>query len=110
MGRKKKANGNGDTAAKPAGKKQPELDGFGRPTVPAVDEAAAAYVEARDERMSLTEHEIDARLKLEALMRMHELEKYRYADGENEYEVYTTNPSVKVRKLRGEAAPQAEAE
>jgi hypothetical protein len=45
-----------------------------------VDLAAEAYCEARDERMKLTEKEVEARDSLLAVMQKHKLDLYRDDD------------------------------
>ena len=52
-------------------KDQMEIPGTERPKIAAIDNAAAAYVEARDKRMALTEKECAAKIKLIETMQKH---------------------------------------
>jgi hypothetical protein len=83
-------------------KKQTEIPGTQPDKIPEIETAAAAYVEARDERMSLTEREVARREELEAAMTKHGLTEYAYEDGEERYRVELTATEVKarVRRLR----------
>lgn len=60
-----------------ARKKQTELPGMERQTIQEVNDAAEAYVDARDERMALTEKEVTAKDALIRAMQKHELTVYR---------------------------------
>lgn len=63
-------------------KKQAEIPGTERKKVAELDHAAEAYVSARDERMELTEREVEARSALISVMRKHNLTVYRDEDAE----------------------------
>ena len=65
-----------------------------------LDQAATAYVEVRDERMELTEREVEARGRLVVLMRKHAQTVYR-VDAEPPM-VVTLSEDVKVsvRKVK----------
>jgi len=56
-----------------ARKKQTELPGMERKTIREVNDAAEAYVDARDERMRLTEKEVERKQALISAMQKHEL-------------------------------------
>lgn len=57
--------------------KQTQIPGTERKTIKEIDDAAEAYVEARDKRMKLTEREVEAREALVNAMRRNGLEVYR---------------------------------
>jgi hypothetical protein len=59
-----------------ARKRQLEIKGTERTTIKEVDTAVEAYVEARDERMKLTDREVEAKEALIAVMRNHKLTVY----------------------------------
>ncbi len=59
------------------GKKQLEIAGTERKTVKEIDDAAEAYVDARDKRMKLTEKEKIAKDALVSVLKKHNLEVYR---------------------------------
>jgi hypothetical protein len=60
-----------------ARKKQADLPGMERKTIREVNDAAEAYVDVRDERMKLTEKEVEAKQALISAMQKHELSVYR---------------------------------
>ena len=67
------------------------------PSIKAVDRAALAYVEARDERMAKLKAETDAKDNLLALLKEHNLTSYEF-DG---YTVtITSTADVKVRRKK----------
>jgi hypothetical protein len=78
-----------------------QIPGTERPEHKAIDKAAAAYIEIRDERMALTEKEVDARAVLAAKMHEHGLTSYRYDDYLVQLE--TGDEKVKVKKVDGDA-------
>ncbi len=61
-------------------KKQLQIAGTEKKSIKEVDAAAEAYVEARDERMQLTEREVEARDALITVMKKHKLDLYRDDD------------------------------
>lgn len=75
--------------------KQQHLPGEGMspPAIPAIDRAVEAYVEVRDERMKLTEKEVETRDELANQMAKHDLKRYQ-SDG---YDVNLL-PKVKVTR------------
>lgn len=58
-------------------KKQLQIAGTEKDHIAEVDAAAESYIEARDERMELTEKESDAKVALLAVMKKHRLDVYR---------------------------------
>jgi hypothetical protein len=56
--------------------KQTKIPGTDRKVDKAIRSAAEAYVEVRDERMELTNREVDAKTKLMAAMKAAKLEHY----------------------------------
>lgn len=77
---------------------QTELKGMERKRIADIEKAANDYAETRDERMELTEAEVQSQGKLLATMRKHNLTKYRLDDGrvvrveEGEAKVKVTKP------------------
>lgn len=85
--------------------KQQRIPGTERPDVHQdIEKAAAAYVEARDERMMLTKREVETQAKLLTAMKAHGLSKYRCDSEDLEVEVVPEAEKAKVRKV----APPAE--
>jgi len=60
--------------------KQERLEGVA-PQIPSIEAAALRYVEVRDERMSLTEKEVEAHEVLLAAMKQAHVEHYRTMEG-----------------------------
>lgn len=109
----------GTTKTAPKGKgkrmKQETLPGesFARKSITAIDEAAEAYRQARDERMALTKQETDAHATLLGVMKESGIkpgEKYVYVDDEgDELEVYVDDVvKVKVKKVKNAKAKSDE--
>lgn len=73
-------------------RKQKALPGMEAPTIVELDDAAEAYVEARDKRMKLTEKEKVAKDALIMVMKKHNKEVYK--DG-------TVSPPLVVHLLPG---------
>jgi hypothetical protein len=85
---------------KPRKGKQTRLPGTERhDTHPDIEEAAAKYVEARDERMSLTKREVETKAVLLATMKAHKLDKYRCDSEDLEVEIVPEGETVKVKKV-----------
>lgn len=85
-----------------ARQKQSELAGIGRKEIKEIDEAAEDYVKVRDERMALTKKEVEAKKKLQDLMKDHKLKAYSYEGAriDNETgEEETVERLVKVEKV-----------
>lgn len=80
--------------------KQQHLPGMEPPRIKAIDNAADAYVEARNERQLLTQKEVTKRDTLMSLMQEHGLETYRY-DGKR-VELVKSDLKVKVRNVTEE--------
>ena len=90
-------------------RKQPDLPAPGmarQVEIPALEDAALAYVKVRDERMALTEAEKAAKEKLLALCIEHKVERYEVADENGEVRVVKvkTKSKVTVRKATSEGA------
>ena len=71
---KKKAKA---TAKAPPKKRQPKLPGMEDTHIQDLDDAAVSYVNARDERMKLTEVEVERRDEVQTLMHKHGKKTYR---------------------------------
>jgi hypothetical protein len=65
--------------------KQIEIPGTERVTIPEIEEAAQAYVSARDKRMALTDREVAAKLNLITVVQAHEKELEKGPDGTKTY-------------------------
>lgn len=74
---------------------EPRLPGMEDSAIEELEDAAKRYVGVRDERMALTEREVDAKDLVLTLMKRHDKETYR-RDG-LEIKVVHTDESVKVR-------------
>ncbi len=61
-------------------KRQPNLPTMEKKSIREIDVAAEAYVEVRDERMKLTEDEVEKREALIAAMKKAHIESYRDDD------------------------------
>jgi hypothetical protein len=75
----------GDTMAvaapkKPSKQQQLDGEGFEHPVNEAVEKAAEAYREKRDERMKLTKQEKELKRDLRAALKAAEIEEYHYTD------------------------------
>jgi len=83
------------------------LPGAEPPKIAELDEAARVYVDIRNDRMQLTEQEIEARGVLLGLMIYHKLKLYRVAAGREPLVVtiFDGEPKVKVRKEAPPAGP-----
>jgi hypothetical protein len=75
-------------------KRQTALPGMERKEIPEVNDAAEAYVEARDKRMALTEKEVEAKDALLTVMTKHKLQVYKDE---------SASPPLVVTVLQGEA-------
>jgi len=94
-------------------KKQTELPGTERPSIPQIDDRAAAYRDMRDKRMILQTKESEAKELLLEAMREHEEEleenddgnpTYVYWDGDTPFAVvHNQRESVSVRKIASPA-------
>lgn len=68
-----------------------------------IEKKAKKYVEARDERMELTEREVKTRADLIEAMKKHKLESYRCED-QNFLVNMTTEEKIKVTKVSDPSA------
>lgn len=91
---------------------QEHLPGMEPPRIEAIDDAARRYRRIRNERMELTEQEVEARGELTALMVGHKLTTYTVQpDGDGDRLLVTFSPGepkVKVQKAREPAEPTVE--
>lgn len=90
-------------------KRQLKIAGTGGEEIKEVNDAAEAYVEARDKRMKLTEKETEAKEALIAVMKKHDLTVYK-DDEANPPLVVTLVPgkdNVKVAEAEVEAEEEA---
>lgn len=72
--------------------------GVERPVIPEIEKAAESYETARDDRMILSEKEVETRTKLVGLMQSRNLNSYRY-DGK----LITIDPGqtkVKIKAIK----------
>ena len=76
--RTKKAGGKPARGRKPR-ERQSRLPGMERPSNPTIDRAADEYVEARDERMKLTQQEVALKENVRKLMKKHKRKSYSSA-------------------------------
>lgn len=91
--------------AKP--KKQMKIPGTEPKTIKEVNDAAEAYVDARDERMKKTEKEVEAKEALVAVMKKHDLQVYKDDDAEPPL-IVTLTPGVdKVKVTRADGDEDA---
>jgi len=65
--------------------KQMEIEGTGRLEIPELEDAATAYVAARDKRMAMTEKEVVAKVNLMQVVLAHEKELTKNEKGERVY-------------------------
>ena len=79
---------------------QTQIPGTERKVHKDVRDAAETYREVRDERMELTEREVEAKADLMAAMKKHGLQKYVDEDAEIEAEIVPGEETVKVRKWK----------
>jgi hypothetical protein len=77
--------------------RQRYIPGTEPPSVPAIEKAAEAYVEARDARMSMLATEVERHDALLALMREHKLDSYEF-DGQIINIVHQDRVRVKRKK------------
>ena len=91
-------------------KKQTEMAGTQADKIPEIENAAGRYVEARDERMGLTETEVKRREELEEVMQKHKLTEYAYQDGEERFKVELKASDIKAKVRRLPTAAPGESE
>lgn len=91
-------------AKRPRGKRarQGHLPTMEPPSIPEIEAAAAEYVEARDERQSLTKREIEKKAILMHFMKEHGLSVYDYDNLRVTIDA-TENVKVNVRKADEES-------
>lgn len=81
-------------------REQQEIPGTERKKIAAVERAANAYREVRDERMELTKKEVEKRTKLAEVMQENGITIYKFDgdDGEPLIVEIDTTTKVKVKK------------
>lgn len=87
--------------------KQVNVPGTERKIHKDITAAAEAYVEARDERMEWTKHEVESNEKLVKTMEKHELTEYIDEDAELHVTIPEHKIKAKVRRYRA-AEPDEE--
>lgn len=87
-------------------KRQTQIPGTERASIPEIDEAAEEYRLVRDERMALSTKEAEAKKKLVATMQSHNQSAYRYddQDGIERNVKLETKVSAKVAKVKGQSS------
>ncbi len=81
-------------------KKQTSIPGTEPKSIKEIDTAAEAYVEARDERMKLTEREVEAKQNLIRVMEKHDLSTYRDESADPPLLVIVEESVAKVKVRR----------
>lgn len=82
-----------------AKRRQAEIPGTERDTVPELDELASPYCETMYERLTLQSAEKDLRVQLLERMKALKHKTYTYVDGEYEY-TFHVKPSAKLETKR----------
>jgi hypothetical protein len=83
-------------------RRQLTIQGTEKPTIVEIDSAAEAYVEARDERMKLTDAESEAHDALLEVMKKHNIEVYRDMNAIPPLTVTRTPGKEKVKVTRAQ--------
>lgn len=78
--------------------KQLPIEGMEPARIEAIEKAAEAYADIRNERMELTETEVKRKQTLIDVMKKHQQKLYRFDD--HEVELVPGEDSVKVRKVK----------
>lgn len=84
--------------------KQTMIKGTEPPSISEIDKVARSYMDVRDERMSLTEEEVEQKNKLAELMRKHKLDKYEF-DNFVVTRTHSETDNVKVRTKKEQGKP-----
>src|ERR1700759_4183562 len=90
-------------------KRQQELAGMERDSIPEINAAAEAYVKARDKRMKLTEEEVDAHDDLVEAMKRHKVRVYKDTEADPPLIMTRTSTEV-VGKVKVSIAAKARKE
>ena len=90
--------------------RQKELSGVERETIKEIDDAAEAYVEARDKRMALTKKEVDAKDALIAVMRTHRRKVYKDENASPPLVVTLKDGKATVKVQTADGVPGGEPE
>lgn len=105
--KKTKKNGKGGRKKhKAPSRKQTEIPGAEAVSIPELDRAAGAYVEARDARMALTPPEHEAKQKVIDLMQKHDVEEYVDEEAGLKLTLKAESFKLEVKKLKT-AKPEA---
>lgn len=80
-------------------KKQTEIPGAEAPSIAAIDDAIAPYVETLDQRIELQQREPELKAQVVERMRDAGLDAYKYQDGEAQY-VFTRNETETLKVKR----------
>ncbi len=94
MARKRSNTEDNGVATEEPRARQGHLPEMEPPSIPEIDEAAEAFVDARDKRMRLGSKEAEKKEILEAAMKKHGLDRYEYDGKEVVFE-----GNLKVRKI-----------
>ena len=89
-------------------KKQGTIPGTERTVHADITAAAEAYVEVRDERMEMTENEVEANAKLVAAMKKHDLTEYIDEDAELKVTLPEKQVKAKVSKIKPKGGDDGE--
>lgn len=87
---------------------QTTIEGTQRKAIPAIRKAAETYVEIRDERMELTEREVEANEKLVAIMTKHDVSDYTDEDAQFRVTIRETKTKAKVATIKQQGADDGE--
>lgn len=88
--------------------KQVTIEGTERKAIPAIRKAAETYVEIRDERMELTEREVEANEKLVQVMTKHDVVDYTDEDAQIRVTIRETKTKAKVATIKQRGADDGE--
>jgi hypothetical protein len=78
---------------------QTYIDGTAEERIPAIERAASAYADFRDQRIEAGEQEVKLKQKLISVMKDHSLETYKF-DGFMVILTHVDEDEIKVKKLR----------
>lgn len=93
-----------------AEKKQTEIPGTERDTIPEVENAAIAYASRMYKRRDLQTEEKQAKLAVLSEMRERGINTYAYVDGAYEYEFHREEKQVETLSVKRKAVGGAETE
>lgn len=90
------------------GKRQLEIAGTERKQIKEIDDAAEAYVEARDKRMKLTEKEVATKQALIDVMKKHGVQTYRDMNADPPLHVIVTPGKDGVKVIASDEGAESE--